>query len=59
MSNKAGAAKASSERVVFVRVTGDLKSQIKADAAKQRRTESEVVRQILRNHYETQESLPQ
>ena len=48
----------STSRVIYIRVNGDLKHRIKADALQQRRTEAEVVRHILKSHYETQESLP-
>ena len=41
----------STTRVIYIRVSGDLKKLIKADADAQRRTEAEVIRHILRNHY--------
>lgn len=38
--------------VLYVRVTSRLKTQIKRDARAQGRTEAEVVRRILKAHYD-------
>ena len=38
--------------VLYVRVASKLKSQIKRDARDQGRTEAEVVRRILKAHYD-------